>query len=596
MSAKKKKEIKCSVTCFGAGKEVGRSSILVEIADKQILLDCGVNIAATDEKNKLPILKADDIKGVDLVLISHIHTDHLAAVPWLTEKMGCKAPVYMTKASKMMMPIMLDDFIKVTENPPYTHDDLDKCIKSVKTVDFYSRFEAAPDIWVQGFPAGHILGATAFYVQVKGLSFVYTGDFSAISDHHLSGHAIPRLFPDVLITESTYGNKTRDTIAKRERSFVQLVHATVAEGGKVLIPVFAVGRLQEICLMLEDYWSRMGYEDPIYYSTNLGEKAMEVYKRCATWMNPTVQTNLFDNNSTAFKFKYSRYYNRKDGFTSPGGFVMLATSGMLNPKTPSYNFFIDEKWYDDPKNLIIFPGFCGPNTLGRAVLTRDPVTNRVKYSCKKLNIDLDIQIRCKVETVSFSAHADQFEILSMCYRVEPGLVLTVHGDGDSVDELAKQIRSTCLFKAIAPKNGQKVDSEVRNPRCISIERECVKYMFGQPSKCEGIILNDEKGYKMISIPHYEKKYGIKVNRIKLKRRVKLKPIVTEKELSRDEIIALRRENVINVLNKMKILITCVEEQTVTIGDTKIGIEEDMILFTYYPIDKTTINRICVYFI
>ncbi|EAY23084.1 RNA-metabolising metallo-beta-lactamase family protein [Trichomonas vaginalis G3] len=578
---KKKKEVHCQLICFGAGGEVGRSSILVEIGSKKVLLDCGVNFTATDEKDRLPAYQ-DPFPKVDLVLISHIHTDHLAAVPYLTEVLKCQAPVYMTRASQMMMPIMLDDFLKVTENPPYKAEDLTNCKPKIKVVEFYSRFEAAPGIFVQAFPAGHILGAACFFVQVRGLSFIYTGDFSAIADHHLSGHAVPRLFPDLLITESTYGNQVRDSIAKRERSFVQMVHQVVGEGGKVLIPVFAVGRLQEICLMLEDYWNRMGYTEPIYYTTNLGENCMKVYKQCVNWMNPTVQTNLFDNGSTAFKFTYSRNFNpKKSKIDESRGLVMLATSGMLNPGTPAFNFFVNEKWYDDPRNMVIFPGYCGPNTFGRAVLTRDLTTNRVQFTSRRPAMTVDIIIKCKVERISFSAHADQFEIISLCDRVRPSKVVTIHGDKPSVDALATRITQTTGIPAEAPRNNAKVTTPTKNPNVISISRDCVNFALGQPSACEGVILKDrDRRYKMISLNDYKKNYSINVYKLNIKRRVKS---------------AVSKEKVAEMLKKLSIEYVINETESVCkviAGEITISFLEEYLEVSFPVGQKTLANKLC----
>lgn len=514
---------KLKVVCFGAGQEVGRSSILVEIGKKKIILDCGVNFTALDEKERLPKYQGN-LNDINLVLVSHIHTDHLAAVPYLTEILKCPAPVYMTRASYLMMPTMLEDFIKVTDNPPYNKEDLNNCLKKIHTIEFYSRFEPIEDVFVQAFPAGHILGACAFYVTHNGLSFVYTGDFSSVSDHHLSGHCIPRLFPNILITESTYGNRVRDPIAKRERSFVQMVHAAVEEGGKVLIPVFAVGRLQEICLMLEDYWERMEYTDPIFYATGMGDKAMQQYKKCVTWMNPTVQTNYFDYMRTAFNFNYTKPAPNTADLPTDRGFVMLATSGMLNYRSMSYNYFVEEKWYDDPRNLIIFPGYCGPSTLGRAVLTRDLESNRVFFQNRRPDKTIDITIRCKVETVSFSAHADQFEIVSMVERVRPDQVITVHGDQPAVETLASRIVHDTGIPAASPQNLTTIYGKEGTMTRVAIDRSCVQFMRNLPARFEGVVagasLKGEAPAPVTSAERAARMNGYRISEIHMRRRVR----------------------------------------------------------------------------
>jgi integrator complex subunit 11 len=147
---------------------------------------------------------------------------------------------------------------------------------------------------VTAYPAGHLLGSAAFYITSAGRSFLYTGDSSGPADHHLPGHGISRLFPDLLITESTYGNRTGESMFRRARSFVQQVHRCVLRGGQVLIPVFAVGGLQEMLLMLNDYWERMDCTFPIFFASPIGARATEVSKKCIRWMNPTVETGFYN--------------------------------------------------------------------------------------------------------------------------------------------------------------------------------------------------------------------------------------------------------------------------------------------------------------
>lgn len=578
-----------SITCFGAGSEVGRSSILAKIGKYKVLLDCGINFVAIKEEDRLPIFP-DNLNDIDVILISHIHTDHLAAVPYVTEVLECKAPVYMTVASKRMMRIMLDDFIKVTDNPPYDHLKLHKCLDKVHTVEFYSVFEPKQGLYIQAFPAGHIIGAAAFYVFHSGYSFLYTGDFSSCSDNHLSGHAIPRLFPNILLTESTYGKRTRDSIIKREKSFVQMVYSTVSKGGKVLIPVFAVGRLQEICLMLDDYWERMGYNNPIYYNAGLGDRAMDVYKKSIIYMNQTIQTNYFDDTTTSFAFKHT--FRQPDEFPTNTGFVMLATSGMLNYGTSAYNLFYNNKWYDDPNNLIIFPGYCGPNTLGRAILDRNPETNEVNFVIGDRRKGKDVKIisfvvRCKVETISFSAHADQFEIVNMCERVQPEKVVCIHGDEDNVKGLADRIKKVTKFEAVAPKNKENVEVPEKIMRKILIDSSCVTSMFGIPIFFEAHLESKKVGedtiIKATPLTHYGKSVGFKVKLVKFKRIIRIRTDMESiKQLLKDT-KKIQTESIVESGNIITVN-----------GDIIIEVHYDIVVLRFFLSEKKEASVIAFY--
>ena len=505
-----------AVTCYGAGSEVGRSCILVKIAGKRILLDCGVNIGTSNPKERLPKLPDQKVGKIDLVLISHIHSDHIASLPWLTEVKRCQAPIFMTCASQMLSRIMLEDFLKVTENPPYTKEQLNICHQKIHGVEFNQRHELIPGVFVTAYPAGHLLGATAFHVSCHGLSFLYTGDFSGPADHHLSGHAIPRLFPDLLITESTYGNRVREPMYKRERSFVQQVHKCVMKKGKVLIPVFAVGRLQEICLMLNDYWERMDCKEPIYFASGMGAKATEVYKKCIQWMNPTVQSGFYDMGKKTYNFsRITKYDSRTmDGIEGPC--VMVATSGMLNNGS-AYEFFVNRRWYSDPKNLIVFPGYCGERTLGRAILERGE-DNRVVWESPE-GKKLDIVIQCQVERVSFSAHADQFEIVTMCERLRPKSVVTVHGDNDAVGELAKKIAKDLSVPAHVATLCNKINIDRCDMRIIDIDKECLVTRNGITT-FEGAIEELPNKVHITPLKHAALKRGSTLQTVVLKRRVK----------------------------------------------------------------------------
>lgn len=524
------------VTCYGAGSEVGRSCILVEMSGKRILLDCGVNIGTTDPNERLPKFPRDGF-DIDLVLISHIHNDHLCSLPLLTKEpkyqkdigMSYKGPIYMSKASLALAPIMLQDFIQVTDNPPFKSEDISFCIEKIQGIEFGQRILALEDkqnpsynIYVQAFPAGHLLGAVAFYVTCNGRSFLYTGDFSGAADHHLSGHQIPCLYPDLLITESTYGDLTREPMYKREKSFVQMVHRCVSKGGKVLIPVFAVGRLQEILLMLNDYWERMQCPYPIYFASLMGAKAIEVYKLATLWMNPTVQNGFFDLNKRSMNFSghVSRYDPARSENQIKGACVMVATSGMLNNGCAK-ELFVNEKWYDSPKNLIIFPGYCGQGTLGHAVLNRDK--GHVVYEPPSKDKDKDkieFDVKCQVEKISFSAHADQFEIISMCERLKPKKALCIHGDRKSVKALQEKIHHDMNIVSKVAENCELLRFFNSEMIKVRISRDCLDK--NQPSMFSGAVIlprTRSEPYKVIPSKSYAHAIGAKARKIIVKRRV-----------------------------------------------------------------------------
>ena len=266
------------ITPLGAGQDVGRSCILVSIADKNIVFDCGMHMGYDDERcfpDFSYISKSGQFTElVDCVVISHFHLDqyvlpggiHLidcyscGALPYFTEMCGYDGPIYMTHPTKAICPLLLEDYRKITvdrmnrtnstnagkdDRGFFTSEDIKNCMKKVTAIHLRQTVHVDEDLTLTAFYAGHVLGAAMIHVQVRGgLSVVYTGDYNMTPDRHLGAAWIDRLCPDVLITETTYATTVRDSKRARERDFLKKVHDCVEQGGKVLIPVFALGRAQ----------------------------------------------------------------------------------------------------------------------------------------------------------------------------------------------------------------------------------------------------------------------------------------------------------------------------------------------------------------
>lgn len=164
------------------------------------------------------------------------------------------------------------------------------------------------DFEIKAYYAGHVLGAAMFHIRVGQQTLVYTGDFNTTADRHLGSAHIDRCRPDVLITESTYGSTVRDSRRARERDFMAKVVECVRRGGKVLVPVFAVGRAQELCILLETYLERMNLNVPIYFASGLSEKVNTYYSLFVSWTNEKIQSTFHQKN--VFDFKHIKVNDR----------------------------------------------------------------------------------------------------------------------------------------------------------------------------------------------------------------------------------------------------------------------------------------------
>ncbi len=215
---------------------------------------------------------------VHLVLVSHFHLDHCAALPLLTERYHYKGPIYASDPTKAILPYMLKDFIGVSKecSISLTQMECDSACNKVKPVFLKETLEF-DGVKLTPFYAGHVLGAVMFLIEKDGLKVLYTGDYNTSPDRHLRACEVDRVQPDLVISESTYGTVNREWRKERELKFVQEIKETFDKGGKVLIPVFALGRAQEFFVLIENIWKQKNWTYPVFFSSSLSSKVHFFY-------------------------------------------------------------------------------------------------------------------------------------------------------------------------------------------------------------------------------------------------------------------------------------------------------------------------------
>ena len=260
------------ITSLGGFREVGRTAILIQTAESSVLIDCGVNVGGSLQAFPRIDLPEFDIENLDAVVITHAHLDHSGFLPFLY-KYGYEGPVYCTRATLNLMTLLQLDYLDVAEREgkllPYSQKDVRKAILHTIPLDYGEVTDIAPDIRLTLHNAGHILGSAIVHLHVgDGLyNIAYTGDFKFSKSRLLeaASYTFPRL--ETIIIESTYGGPS-DIMPSRkraERELIEIINATLSRDGKVLIPVLAVGRAQELMLVLEEYMrKRMLREVPVY--------------------------------------------------------------------------------------------------------------------------------------------------------------------------------------------------------------------------------------------------------------------------------------------------------------------------------------------
>ena len=431
-----------SIIPLGAGSEVGRSCIVLKFKKKTILFDCGVHPAYSGLA-ALPFFDEIDPSEIEVILITHFHLDHCAGLPYLVTQtnLNPRARILMTHPTKAVYRSLIGDFVRVGSSDYagiiYTESDLNQTMARIECIDYHQHIDVS-GVRISAYNAGHVLGAAMFLVEVAGVSVLYTGDFSRQEDRHLMEAEIPRgIHIDVLICESTYGVQVHEPRRVREARFTQRVAEVVKRGGRCLLPVFALGRAQELLLILEEYWDAHPelQEIPIYYSSSIAKRCMAIYSTYIHQMNQNIQQR-YRRFGNPFAFKYVMNIRSLDEFEDSGPCVFMASPGMLQSGMSRRLF---EKWCSDRRNGVILPGYSVQGTLAKYILT-DPAT------VPRLD-GQHVPLRCSVDYITFSAHSDFMQTSEFIEQCRPSNLVLVHGEKSEMQRLAQALDSRFNRKA-----------------------------------------------------------------------------------------------------------------------------------------------------
>lgn len=417
---------------LGAGQEVGRSCIIVRYLGKTIMLDCGVH-PGYHGMASLPFFDAIDISEVDIMLITHFHLDHCAAVPFVIGQTNFQGRIFMTHPTKAIVHTLLKDFVKLArgsggiENALYLDHDVEAATAKTEVIDFHQTIDV-DGVHVTAYRAGHVLGAAMFMIEIAGMRLLYTGDYSRIADRHMPPADLPSPPPHIVIVESTYGVSRHLPRDEREKRFVERIHTAVARGGRVLLPVVALGRAQELLLILEEYWSKHPELQgvPIYQASGLARRAMSVYRSYIEMMNDDIRAAFAIANP--FHFRHVTHLKSASQFDDVGPCVVMATPSMLQSGVSRELF---EAWCEDARNCVIIADFAVQGTLARDILSNpsDVITRA----------GARVPLRCQVDAISFSAHADFPQTSGFLDSLKPPHVVLVHGEASEMMRLKKAL-------------------------------------------------------------------------------------------------------------------------------------------------------------
>ncbi|MCD2202127.1 beta-CASP ribonuclease aCPSF1 [Halobacterium sp. KA-6] len=451
------------ITTLGCCREVGRASFILSTPETRILVDCGDKPGSEDE---VPYLQVQEALGagansIDAVVLTHAHLDHSAFIPLLF-KYGYDGPIYTTEPTRDLMGLLTLDYLDVAakegRTPPYDSEMVREAIKHCIPLEYGDVTDIAPDVKLTFHNAGHILGSAVSHFHIgDGLyNVAFSGDIH-YEDTRLFNGAVndfPRV--ETLVLESTYGgrNDYQTDQEDSEEKLKRVINETYEDGGKVLIPAFAVGRSQEMMLVLEEAMRKGDIpEMPIHLDGMIWE-ATAIHTTYPEYLRDDLRDRIFHEDENPF---LAPQFNHIDGgeeerqeVADGDQCIILSTSGMVTGG-PIMSWI--QHIGPDPDSTMTFVGYQAQGTLGRRIQSGwDEIPmpdSRGSGRTERLQLEMD------TETVDgFSGHADRqgLEDFVRTMNPRPEKVLCVHGDESSTQDLSSALYHDYNMRTFAPKN------------------------------------------------------------------------------------------------------------------------------------------------
>jgi len=446
------------ITALGGVQQVGRSAFLVQTRESNVLLDCGINPGSSKPFELFPRFDAPtfEIDSLDAVVISHAHLDHCGLVPFLY-KYGYDGPVYCSAPTSNLMTLLQLDYLDVAGKQGvishYDQKDVRECVLHTIPLRHGVVTDIAPDVRLTLHNAGHILGSSVTHLHVgEGLhNIVYTGDYKYARTMLLEAATtdFPRV--ETLITESTYGspNDFMPSRVEAEEGLTSIINETLERKGKVIIPVPAVGRAQEIMLVIDGYMRRgLMKEAPVFIEGMISE-ATAIHTAYPEYLGRDVRKSILYDGINPFKSDYFTIVEHpsvRQEIIDGEPCIIMATSGMLEGG-PVIDFF--KSLAEDDKNSIIFVSYQIEGTMGRRVQKGLPEVTMID-SDGKMGV---VKVRLQVESIEgFSGHSDRRQIINYITHLKPKpeRVVVCHGERAKCLSIANFIQRRCGIQALVP--------------------------------------------------------------------------------------------------------------------------------------------------
>jgi len=437
-----------SLLTLGGFGQVGRSCMLLTTPDSKVLIDCGVNPGARTPAEAYPRLDWANISldELDAVVIGHAHLDHTGFLPVLT-KYGYKGPIYCTEPTLPMMNLIQLDAIKVAgaqgRTPMYAERDVHQIMRQTIGLSYGTVTDISPDIKLVLANAGHILGSASchFHIGNGDHNFVYSGDIKYGKSMLLESAdtRFPRV--ETLLVESTYGAKEdiQPTREEVEGAFIKSVNEILKGGGKVLIPIPAVGRAQELMMVIDKYMKSGQLTESPVFMEGMIQEATAIHEAHPEYLERSLKQKILETDDNPFDSEYFTNIEHADSRDEPlredSPCIVIATSGMLEGG-PVLEYF--RNFAPDKRNKILFVSYQVNGTLGRRVMDG---ARQVTIMGQDGKVQV-VTINCGTEKLEgFSGHSDYNQLMSYVQRLRPKLrrVLVNHGERRKSQNLSSSI-------------------------------------------------------------------------------------------------------------------------------------------------------------
>jgi metallo-beta-lactamase family protein len=433
------------------------------------MLDCGLFQGKRKEAFELNRKGSCEGTSVDVLVLSHAHIDHSGNIPCLV-KNGFTGDIYCTSATRDLCSVMLMDSAYIQEKdvfyvnkkrkrqgknlfePLYTKDDVATAMQQFIGINYNRKHEILPGVSLTLVDAGHMLGSTHVVLDInehesgREYRLIFSGDIGREGIPIIRNPTLPTDGADILIMESTYGNRLHPPYPESESDLERIINSTYNRGGVLLIPAFAVGRTQQIVYALHKLYDEgLIPEIPVYVDSPLATNTTEIFRMHPECYDSEIRSFLLnDDHNNPFGFETLRFTEnveqskRLNTLNEPA--VIISASGMMEGGRILHHL---RNRISDSRNTILISGWQAPNTLGRRILNGE----------KSVRIfGEEFQVKAEVDVITgFSGHADRDELLTWAGAMQkkPEHTFIVHGEIESAQALADSLQNGPGFTNIA---------------------------------------------------------------------------------------------------------------------------------------------------